>query len=492
MNGSAGERVSRPDDIDIRSGGLVAVDTDALDAAAARYADLEDRVRRAADDLAEQSRRLGALAVADMNAPSLASSVRQSSWRAWTQADDLAEIAADLRSLAATYEIVDQRVRVAVASAAGERMRLSRQLTQLEARHPDAAHAADTAMAGWHRQVGMGVTSFSNAGALLPVGVARLLAPLAVPDLLVATAGLVGAGQLLQQLLRTIGGGTIEPGDRLRGAPPPVDLIRTVDAVDVAAPTDLAAAIGRIPDDDGDGGGDARIRIETYTMPDGTTRYAVYLAGTRDFWPGGDGDDPWDLASDLQLYFGQDAAAYEAVQAALADAGAAPGDQVYLFGHSQGGMMADLLAMQGGYDARLLVTAGSPTEAAVGPDTLSVQLRNTDDLVQSLAAGGSPSRVGAPGSLVVGAVGDPKPTLGDLTFAAHHLPTYVGLARALDASSDPRTGALRERLGELQGATSVRAREYDARRPAPLVCEPAKPSPSPRPNPAPSPRAADR
>jgi hypothetical protein len=112
----------------------------------------------------------------------------------------------------------------------------------------------------------------------------------------------------------------------------------------------------------------------------------------------------------------------------------------------------------------MLVTAGSPTEADVGAGTLSVQLRHTDDLVQSLAAGGSDGRVGAAGSLVVERTGDPAPGIQDLSFAPHRLAAYVATARMLDAAPDPRTAPMRGALGELRAATSVTAVEYDARR----------------------------
>lgn len=461
-------------EIDIRDGGLVVVDTTSLEHAATRYAAFADRVRGSADDVAAQIARLNGLSAIGMEASALAYAVQQAAWQVAAQADDLIRIAADLRSLAAMYEIVEQRARLAVASSSDRRARLQRALTALEAAHPDQAAAADWAIADRSRQVGAGLASVANAGWLLPASIAHGLNPLLVPGVLAAGVELAGAAQVLEALLRMLGNGTIEPGARLRGAPPPVELERVGAPFAARAPADLGDALARIPGDE------ARIRIETYEMADGSSRYAVYLAGTRDFAPVA-GADPWDMTSNLQLYFGADAAAAAAVRAALADAGVPRGARVYLFGHSQGGMIADRLAMQEGYDTRLLVTAGSPTEAAVGDETLSVQLRHTDDLVQALAAGGSPARVGAAGSMVVEATGDPWPGWQDLQFAAHHLPEYVGLARALDATTDPRATPLRARLGELQGATTVTAREYDARRPTLL-------EPAPRPSPAPAPR----
>ncbi|UUT34267.1 hypothetical protein L2X98_26665 [Microbacterium elymi] len=61
----------------------------------------------------------------------------------------------------------------------------------------------------------------------------------------------------------------------------------------------------------------------------------------------------------------------------------------------------------------------------------------------------------------------------------------MATARMLDAARDPRTTALRRAVGELRGATSVTAVEYDARRVLPDP--PPRPHPDPRPGPSPRP-----
>lgn len=475
----------RDDDIDIRDGGIVAVDTRTLRSAAAQCAALADRARTVVDLLADASHRLAGLGMtAGVTVSAVAYDLGLATSLAAQHADDLDGVSADLRAAADTYDVIELRARAAMGGSAGSAQGARRALAAFEAQHPDAAFRADAASLARDLTVGAELTDHDNSGITLAAALAGGFSPLLGVLLLGATGMLPGAAQGAQALIRTLGTGTIPAGSRLSGSAPAVRLQRTGTDRTVAAPDDLADALGRIPQD-----GDARVRVETYTMPDGTNRYAVYVAGTRDFSPHGGGDDPWDMRSNLQLYFGEDAAAYEAVRAAMTDAGVPPGAQVYLYGHSQGGMIADWLAVQGGYDVPLLVTAGSPTEAAVGDETLSIQLRHTDDVVQSLAAGGSDARVGGDGSIVVERAGEPGMDLDDVTDAAHHLTAYVATAKMVDASADPRTDRMRAQLSTLRGATAVTAVEYNATRVTPPA---ARIGPHPRPAPAPSPRDASR
>ena len=122
------------------------------------------------------------------------------------------------------------------------------------------------------------------------------------------------------------------------------------------APTSLADAAARIP-----AGGEARIRVERYTMSDGSRQFAVYVAGTQTVAP--QTREPFDMDSNVELYTGERSASYEATLAALEQAGAEPGDVVHAFGHSQGAMVVAHLALEGGFDDATLVSFGSPVEA---------------------------------------------------------------------------------------------------------------------------------
>ena len=136
------------------------------------------------------------------------------------------------------------------------------------------------------------------------------------------------------------------------------------------APVSLADAAARIPQ------GDTRIRVERYTMPDGTRQFAVYVAGTRTMQPSTT-DAVRHAGRTRSSTTGERSASYDATLAALADAGAEPGDVVHAFGHSQGAMVNAHVALEGGYDVQTLVSLGSPVEADVGDGTLSIALRHT-------------------------------------------------------------------------------------------------------------------
>jgi len=466
------------DDIDIRDGGVVAVDTQSLRNAAGMCTGLSASVHDVADALGAAARRLAELGLAGgIAVSSLAHDVALAASLAAMRADDLDDIAHDLHAAADAYEVIELRARAAMADSPPRAEAARAALAAFLAQHLEAASRADAAARARDLSVGAELTDLDNSGVHLAVALGWLISPLVGVTLAGVARTLPPASQGAQALIRALGTGVIPAGSHLDGEAPAVRLRETSMRAAVAPPDDLAEALGRIPQ------GGARVRIETYSMPDGTERYAIYLAGTRDFSHMSGGTDPWDMQSNLRLYFGHDAAAYEAVRAAMRDAGVPSGAQVYLFGHSQGGLIADWLAVQGGYDVPMLVTAGSPTEAEVGDATLSIQLRHTDDVVQSLTAGGSDARVGGEGSMIVERAGEPGMDLDDVTDAAHHLTAYIATAKMVDASTDPRTARMRAQLVELRGATSVEAAEYDATR-----VVPAKPAPKPEPAPRPAPR----
>jgi pimeloyl-ACP methyl ester carboxylesterase len=176
------------------------------------------------------------------------------------------------------------------------------------------------------------------------------------------------------------------------------------------------------------------------------------------------GAEPWDMRSNTQLYTGENSASYQATIDALQAAGAEPGDRVDVVAHSQGGVIAAHLAMESEYDVRVQMTAGSPVEPTVDDDQLLIQLRHTDDVVSSLAAGGSPDGTGSPDSFTAEREADPAAGLQDLLLAPHQLDAYIETAEQVDASGDPRVAALDELWSELDGAVQITATEYHAER----------------------------
>ncbi|MFT4230980.1 MAG: hypothetical protein QM602_11895, partial [Microbacterium sp.] len=256
-----------------------------------------------------------------------------------------------------------------------------------------------------------------------------------------------------------VGAGRLGPDARLTGAAPPVRVspVAAASASSPAAPLTLAGGAARIP-----GGGAARVRVEKYTMRDGSRQFAVYVAGMQSMAFGG--DDPWDNESNVQLYRGETSASYAATVEALHAAGAGRGDVVHAFGFSQGGMITAHLALEGEFDVATLVSFGSPVEADAGAGTVSASIRHTDDPVAALAAGGQGGSVGAAGSFVAETSFDPATGVHDATIPAHRLDAYVETAARVADTGDPRVQALERSLAGLSEAVSVEATEYAATR----------------------------
>lgn len=435
-------------DLEIRGGGVVAVDTDTLRAAAGRFdavrIELDEACRRAASVRAS----LGAEGAAEAEALAWSLSVRLGEVSA-----DAERIARSLREAAAVYELVELRVQVRAAFAVrdfAEAGRIGRRRAELQAEYPDAAAAAEWAM--FERTI------------MWPSEMVRQATELGLwtGDELGTKAAVYGGAALgsgAVALALAAGGLGFGRAERpLAGAPPAVTVTRTASVTPrtVHAPTSLADAASRIPT------GGARVRVESYAMPDGSRQFAVYVAGTRTQDLGT--DDPWDNRSNVELYTGTTSASFAATTEALADAGARPGDVVHAWGHSQGAMITSQLALAGDYDVRTNVTLGSPIDAATGPSTLSVGIRHTDDPIVSLAGGGHAMPAGAPGSFVVETSFNPETGLHDARNPAHPLSAYVETAGRVDAAADTRVAGVHRVLEELGAATDVTAVEYAARR----------------------------
>jgi len=452
------------DDLEIRSGGAVAVDSDTLRHTAGRISAVKG-------DLEELGGRLifvqGALAGhrgKAAEAYDAACLVFTRLKEAIRHADELAD---GLEAAAAVYELVELNVRHAAALLAGDTSaaaRIDLLRDRLIEKWPDAMEQArgiefERAVM-WPSELARQSTLFgftvgeevSERGAMIG-GVVVGLPAIA----LAAAAGLSRAG-------------LIEKGDRLVGGPVAVAISRVPhDPSTKAAPASLGAAARRIPSGDGA----SRVRVEKYTMPDGRREFAVYVAGMQSQAFGR--YEAWDNASNTELYTGRESASYTATVEALEAAGARPGDTVHAFGFSQGAMIASHLAMEGEYDVQTLVTLGSPVEADAAPGTLSIGIRHRDDPVAALAGGGHMAAVGSSGSFVVERVYDPAVEYDDALLPAHRLTAYADTADLVDASSDPRVVGVEDVFARLGEASSVEVSEYGARR---IVDElPSGPSP---------------
>jgi hypothetical protein len=432
--------------IEIRSGGTVEVDSASLRDAAARLRGIAEDARDEADGLRRLSDRVLALpgAGAASGAGSAALSLAWASRLLAQAADRAGELGDRVAHAAGIYEAVELLIARDLARAAGDELAAAdaeRRFAALWAAQPAAATEA------------LGVISRPRGPSDLEWQTWLASSALGMSGLGVFSTVLWAA----QAAIGLAGRGVVPADARLRGAIPPV-AVSPVRSGPAAPPASLAEAAARIP-----GGGDTRVRVERYAMPGGGVQFAVYIAGTQSGGP----REAFDMASNLELYNGRASASYDAVRQALRAAGAGPGATVHVFGHSQGAMLGERLALEGEYVTPTVVSFGSPVQADLGPGTLAVSVRHTDDPVAALQHGGLPGVAGAPGSFVVERQADPAAGLHDATMPAHHMTAYAETAARVDASADPRVGGLRHVFGELARAEAVTATEYAAGRVSP-------------------------
>jgi len=253
------------------------------------------------------------------------------------------------------------------------------------------------------------------------------------------------------------GFGKIWPGMRLTHLFHKVQVCPVKTTSPTGAPVSIPEAFRRMPQSDG-----AQVAVEKYTMEDGSAKYVAYLKGTQSVGFGG--EEPWDMASNTELYGGKTSASYQATLDALDAAGARPGDEVDIVAHSQSGMIAAHLSMESEFDVHVQITAGSPVEPTVGDDQILVQFRHTDDVVSSLSGGGSPGASGSPGSFTVTREGDPGAGLQDLLLDTHMLDSYIETAELAEKSGDPRVESLDDFWAGLNEAVKIERTEYHAER----------------------------
>ncbi|MBP2436979.1 hypothetical protein [Microbacterium amylolyticum] len=365
---------------------------------------------------------------------------------------DLETLAVSLRHAADVYELVEGRMRAYMFSEAGATVPEDElvHLVRLRHAHPDAAAAADRAFDAWQTLTRMRMVNdwaytpspspFIRGGDLamvLTVGLSMFRAG--------ARMGPGSTGELRRQQNRS--------GSAAAGPPPRMEVATSRSA----APSTIAESIRRIPNDEGNGY-DARdrVRVDRYTMPDGSARYVTYIAGSQ----GNplDPSDPWSWQRNLGLYLGErESAGYDFTVEALRQAGAQPGDVVEVHGFSQGAMIAQRVATDSDFDVQRVTIVGSPQHAVLGDDATALTIAHTDDPVAALAAGGSPSTLADEDSvLVTRRHADGGGPLWDPWVAgSHRVNSYAETARVFEESGDPRVGGFREHLADLGGAESV-------------------------------------
>ena len=136
------------------------------------------------------------------------------------------------------------------------------------------------------------------------------------------------------------------------------------------------------------------ISIQRVEHADGRVSWVVYVPGTTD-WTVGDGE-PQDLLTNLEGVGGTPTAMESAVVTAMRQAGIQPGEEVALYGHSQGGITVSNIAadpaIQDRYNITTVLTAGAPTAGADIPDDVhALHLENAGDAVPGLDAAPTPT-----------------------------------------------------------------------------------------------------
>ncbi|WP_337001210.1 MULTISPECIES: hypothetical protein [unclassified Microbacterium] len=436
MSGLVAAGADSADGLDINHGGAIAVDTEQLRdvgarmrAVAAQYEEAHDSVRRAQ----------ALISVDPSAAPQLdVGALRRNGERLGALHAELEDACAGTLLMADAFEVVELRARAEALSRGDEAEAavVRARLDQLLAGDDRLRGMADQLEYTWMLRRFQGLGDQYDAGGLLPP--------------LFLTGAMVGVFS---------GRGKLRPGVPLEGRADPVTVTRVKASTPKGAPKGLAPVLGRLPV------GSAQVAVEKYTMPGGATRYLAYVGGTRDGMPGRTGSsEPWDMKSNLELYGGQRSASYQATLDALSAAGAKPGERVDVVGYSQGGMIASHLAMESPFDVATTITVGSPTEPTLRDDQTLIELWHTDDVVSSLAAGGSPEGTGSADSFAATREGDPDDGPQDLVVKAHNLEVYTETAKMIDGSHDPRAEALRAYWGELGDAVAVERTEYRAER----------------------------
>ena len=275
--------------IDISHGGVIAVDTEVLRGVLPNFAvtsrhllDCSARLRSGAGALDAAAYQPGAVASSEVMF-GLGHRMRRHADAVEATATAVDATQAKVLLMVEAYEIVELRARLELLELQDARTVdvFRSELASRERENAAASELADGLIAAWEdrRSQGLG----DSASAMAAFG---RLTPLAwLPAAVGHARTVIGRSA---NALRT--------GIHPRGAPVPPRWSPEVDVTTrsvgtVKPPASLTDAFQRIPD------GDAQVRVEKYTMADGSDQFVVYVAGTREFG----GPDPWNMPSNDKL-----------------------------------------------------------------------------------------------------------------------------------------------------------------------------------------------
>ena len=221
------------------------------------------------------------------------------------------------------------------------------------------------------------------------------------------------------------------------GTPESVPSVKADRAQPIAtAPATIAELAKRIPRTEENGG--RQIVVEQYTMPDGSSRAVVLLAGTVEFTIGS--DQPWDMGGNFSSVAGFDSSATMAIDEAMQQAGVDAATPVQLVGFSQGGAHAAALAIGGDYNVQSMVTFGAPVGQMPFPESIPVlAIRHPDDLVASGLGGNELHQPNVFEVSNTAFAGQSVPS--DKPAPAHQFDSYLRTAELMDADGSPELRA---------------------------------------------------
>lgn len=190
------------------------------------------------------------------------------------------------------------------------------------------------------------------------------------------------------------------------------------------------------------------ISILKTTDDNGCTTWMVIIPGTADWGSGG--SNPMDLQTNLEGVAGMPTDMESAVVTAMRQAGVQPGEEVGLYGHSQGGIVAANIAADPAINEQFTITtvltAGAPTAGADLPDNVSaLHIENSGDAVPALDGAANPN---APNRMTVtvdthtGKDADPYPHAGSV---------YADAAAGLENSNYAPVAEWSDQMAALTG-----------------------------------------
>lgn len=199
------------------------------------------------------------------------------------------------------------------------------------------------------------------------------------------------------------------------------------------------------------------IAVDRIERPNGTHAWIVHLPGTED-WGSFDSSNPFDMEGNLEgmtaqqsrVFSQQQVMIQELMKKALADAGALPGEDTLITGHSGGGIHAAAAAANPAFlaqvNVKMIVIAGAPAaEQKIGPNISVVDLQNEDDIVTALDLKAPPksenwTTITSQRPVVAG-----HGILGHI-LDAHSPQNYLNDAKQLEGSNHPAIAGAKNQL----------------------------------------------